>query len=695
MAEENAEAPNEPPSPAPASPTEFFYGSLDEATTERRRKERVTVTLQDAWTSKIREVVEGGARTSTSKAPLEEDEQDKHESWMFKLAQEADQRNAKEMKQKGSTRKAKAPGLLRVKGRRRNSVKYDIFAEFGKDHEGLVEIEVGGVIRQRANFRRYWHSEPELQRWKQGLLDNARHDKIFDGTRRMANREHYNSEMADLTQKHNGLFRQREPAHVPKNRPAPFRHLRELQAALMISTSDGKTREKTKRNTMQAFLQSDFLRSTNWAEQRIQKILGGPDGTEKGTGTRESIQTGTEQQTASQAVHAVDEGDLDVEHMSDQEAGIHSFFEFLRRRCPTGPNGTLDDVFNAFDTKKKGVISFSEMNAGLVKLGYDGDIIHVWRLLDANSSGSVAIKDLQKLKPYVKQYEGIKTKERKMLARKSMTAGVASMTDPKSPSASQDSSESGLDCDDQDEESTEETRKSQTPGGRQQRFFLEQARKCKPQTLVIVVFKNCDRAHPGVPVFAARSPTSLAQLLFIASQACPPVVGPAEAMYDLNFNLVRKLEDVINGGSYLLKGAEVTLDPPASFFTQLPGCLPSLKEVAAVSRFAASEREFEPSPTRASQADLSRASTAQGASRPSSKGPQGPPMTGADSFSVYEPSSRPSSRALGSYWEVDGVIARKMGLGSTKHRNWDINPVLGSRPGTSSDVGQASHFEDF
>eukprot|EP00971_Amphidinium_carterae_P279905 5556593-Amphidinium_carterae.1 len=30
---------------------------------------------------------------------------------------------------------------------------YDIFAEFGKDHEGLVEIEVGGVIRQRANFR--------------------------------------------------------------------------------------------------------------------------------------------------------------------------------------------------------------------------------------------------------------------------------------------------------------------------------------------------------------------------------------------------------------------------------------------------------------------------------------------------------------------------------------------------------------
>mmetsp|Transcript_32044 Transcript_32044/g.73172 ORF Transcript_32044/g.73172 Transcript_32044/m.73172 type:complete len:689 (+) Transcript_32044:107-2173(+) len=685
---ENAEATPEPQQPLlTPSPTEFFYGTLDEDDRRKKEKARVTVTLQDAWTSKIREVVEGGARTSTSKAPPDEDEQDRHESWMFKLAQEADLRNAKELRQKGAQRKT--PGLLRVRGRRRNSVKYDIFAEFGKDHEGLVEIEVGGVIRQRANFRRYWHSEPELKRWKQGLLDNARHDKISDGNRRIANREHFNSEMADLTQKHNGLFRQREPAYVPRNRAAPFRHLKELQGALMIGTSKAKgPSEKAKRNTMQAFLQSDFLRGSGWAEQRIQRILTHPDGAEKGS-TRESIQTGPE---PGHAPPTADEGpgvlgEFDPEHLTEQEAGIHSFFEFLRRRCPTGPNGTLDDVFNAFDTKKKGVISFSDMNAGLVKLGYDGDIIHVWRLLDANSSGSVAIKDLQKLKPYIKQYEVFKTKERKMLARKSMTAPVAIMTDPKSPSSSQDSSDSGLDAEDQDEESNGETRKSQTPGGRQHRFFLEQARKCRPQTLVIVVFKNCDRAHPGVPVFAARSPTTLTQLLSIASQACPPVVGPAEAMYDLNFNLVRKLDDVINGGSYLLKGAEVTLDPPASFFTQLPGCLPSLKEVDAVSRFAASEREFDPSPTRGSQADLSRASTAQGPSRPSSKG--------ADSFSMYEPSTRPSSRALGSYWEVDGVIARKMGLGSTKHRNWDINPVLGSRPGTSSDAGHASHFEDF
>jgi len=700
-------------------PTEFLRGVLDEG--ETKKKERVTVTLHDAWKSKIQQVVaEGFEKLSNSASKHhDEDHDDGHNTWALKLAQEAE-KNAREKKANRRT-----PGLLRIRGRRRNSVKYDIFAEFGKDHEGLVEIEVGGIVKQRANFRRYWHSEPELKRWKEGLVDYARHDKIFESNRRAVNQEYYNQEMADLTQKHNGLFRQREPVHIPRHhRPPALRNLKELQAQIVGTKVTSE--KKRQREQATAFLQSDFLRperSEPDGRDGLQRAtssggLGmGPrksaSAQDEGASMRPRPSTGT----AISAAH--DEGEVDIEHMGEQDASIHSFLEFLRRRCPTGPNGTLDDGFQVFDIKKRGAISFQELNAGLVNLGYKGDIKYVWRLLDHNSSGSFTLKDLQKLKPYLRQYEGIKVKDRKMLARKSMHNALAVMTDPKTPDGSQDSSESASLAENHGEEDgKDDAAKQQPKGGRQQRFFMEQAQRHMPQTMVIMVFKNCDRAHPGVPVFASRSPSTLKELLSIAEKACAPVVGPAEALYDLNFTLVRRLEDVINGGSYLMKGAEVTLDPPASFFTQVPVALPSLKQVAKVLACTSAEREFEPIPARSVQAlpsrgsaqsqsapslwpdiaDLpnesskvyldSRASTAQGGfTRPSSKGTQ--------SFSTYEPSSRPCSSPLGSYWEVDGRLARKMGLGSTKHRNWDITPVLGTRPVTCDSDTSTSYAQGY
>lgn len=86
-----------------------------------------------------------------------------------------------------------------------------------------------------------------------------------------------------------------------------------------------------------------------------------------------------------------------------------------------------------------------------------------------------------------------------------------------------------------------------------------------PRTLALFLFRNADRHHAGQPVFLPRMPGTLTELLQHCTQACRPLAGPAEALFDTEMRLVRSLLEVRSGGSYLLKGAE-GLDAPPAFF---------------------------------------------------------------------------------------------------------------------------------
>lgn len=81
----------------------------------------------------------------------------------------------------------------------------DIFAAFGEEHGARVLEE---DFSRSQNVRRNWQSDVNMRRWKQDLADNARLDRLLIGVRCESNPE-YGAELAELSQQHNGLFRQR------------------------------------------------------------------------------------------------------------------------------------------------------------------------------------------------------------------------------------------------------------------------------------------------------------------------------------------------------------------------------------------------------------------------------------------------------------------------------------------------------
>merc|ERR1712176_466994 len=101
--------------------------------------------------------------------------------------------------------------------------------DFGKEHDqrAMHEVEIGGIIVKRCNYKRFWQNDKDLNRWKEGLSDNSRFDKLVFQVRSRWHND-FRADRAELTQQHNGLFRQRsENLDKPSGRGNEVQQLRD------------------------------------------------------------------------------------------------------------------------------------------------------------------------------------------------------------------------------------------------------------------------------------------------------------------------------------------------------------------------------------------------------------------------------------------------------------------------------------
>lgn len=115
-----------------------------------------------------------------------------------------------------------------------------------------------------------------------------------------------------------------------------------------------------------------------------------------------------------------------------------------------------------------------------------------------------------------------------------------------------------------------------------------------PQTLTLFLFRNGDRHHRGEAVFIQRIPKDMKELLRFCEQGCRPAVAPAEALFTTDMRRVRRVEDLKGGGVFLLKGAEVELDPPHQFSSQASQAGNSMKKLSFFQQANASAVQLPP-----------------------------------------------------------------------------------------------------
>lgn len=96
----------------------------------------------------------------------------------------------------------------RKKGKK--SAPRNIFLEFGMDSDAhaMTEVEIGGVLIKRFDFKRFWQSDKDLHRWQGALNDSSRFDKLHVAVRQRWH-EDFRSDRADLMANHNAFRRQR------------------------------------------------------------------------------------------------------------------------------------------------------------------------------------------------------------------------------------------------------------------------------------------------------------------------------------------------------------------------------------------------------------------------------------------------------------------------------------------------------
>mmetsp|Transcript_74952 Transcript_74952/g.136971 ORF Transcript_74952/g.136971 Transcript_74952/m.136971 type:complete len:597 (-) Transcript_74952:53-1843(-) len=416
----------------------------------------------------------------------------------------------------------------------------NIFKEFGKEHQtgGMHAVEVGGVLLQRADFKRHWRSDPDLRRWQQSLVDNSRNDKLLDDVRA---RWHPNikADRAELGQKHNALFRQRQ------------------------SSDD-----------------AGLHKSTVTKVKELQKEIG-PSKQKKFTGMPEH--------RASQVFLAL--GEKDVQKTAVGQ--IMHFLTFLQFHCPK-----FEDTFALIDNNGNGSVSFSEFSEVLKRLQFPGDIKFVWGRIDYDHGGNITLGEWRKLEPYVLQLR-VQNNLRRMPTEKldeddDVVLKAVDNSNKKEETIQETSTPSDSDQDDPPPEpvymkrrqssnksteketlqaiGTTERVQESPPGSREKTPASRDGRILPPKTrtLTIFVYRNADRNHAGEAVFISKPPQNLQDLLFVisrASRTCRPLIEPVAKLLDTSLLPIRGLEQVQNGETYLLKGQE-SLDPPPHFLAR-------------------------------------------------------------------------------------------------------------------------------
>ncbi|CAJ1426961.1 unnamed protein product [Effrenium voratum] len=92
----------------------------------------------------------------------------------------------------------------------------NVFQDFGKEHDDapIQETKVNGMVFYKVNYKRYWQSEHDLQRWTEGLHHNIRYENLLYEVR---DRWHEDllGDRLQLKINHNPLARSRSQRYRP------------------------------------------------------------------------------------------------------------------------------------------------------------------------------------------------------------------------------------------------------------------------------------------------------------------------------------------------------------------------------------------------------------------------------------------------------------------------------------------------
>mmetsp|Transcript_38116 Transcript_38116/g.89328 ORF Transcript_38116/g.89328 Transcript_38116/m.89328 type:complete len:598 (+) Transcript_38116:147-1940(+) len=513
----------------------------------------------------------------------------------------------------------------------------NMFKDFGRDREDIVHTtDARGNQRHRVNFNRHWHSDSELRRWHKGLDAVSRHDRLNEEMRERV-RDDYSMMVTILAQRHNGLFRQRDPVKPKPNQGTDA--LRELQSALT------------------------HKRASDDQESQLRKML-------------EQFMNHDEKNKACLSNAWRNQG--------KREIALLHLVEFLH---PLLVGKSVEQFFGLSEDKGNVTLPWLDFRTVVLSMGFKGDARAAWSALDSGEAGAISIAQLHKLKPYLMLFQklGVHTKlrrrstsmaldeamvedednEEENAAFEEFMAEQRSMAIAKKKSMKNSSSEGFLPA-----IKATGSRGQSSPADSRSVVYLEapDSKVHSPGSVMhlgrppitLLIFRNADAAHPGEAVFLRKMPPTLPELVELIGEKCAPMVSPARALFDGTLRKVKHIEDVRPGGAYLLKGSEVLLHPPELFVEHKVSGTWSIKQIDAV-HTATLKRMVNPL-----QAIMD--GTDGGSTSPEGTSPT---AVCANAGLSVEPLTSPSC-----FWRVDKQLALKLGITNTRHRDWGIQPVL-------------------
>jgi hypothetical protein len=444
----------------------------------------------------------------------------------------------KEEQARPESRAAKEKDVqARPKQRKKNQD--DIFKSFGTEHDAQAVQMVDGKLK--VNYKRFWQSDPDLGRWQQTLAHNKRHDALMFDVKDRASPD-FRMEQSNLTINHNALFRQRHQVDS-----------REL----------GK--------------KAQILKQVKDLQQTIAP--------QAQTRTKKGVENGT--------VFDV-KRELDGPIRSYGEEQIVNFIGFVLTN-----NENLESAFRRIDPNGSRASSFGEFTDAMTNMGFRGDVKYIFHRLDTRSDGQLTPDEWMNLKPYMLKEmvrvlsvtRGMQTADAKTnmwLKRAKVELAhdqaVIEALDLKNlvsptkmaearPGSAESRSESAPDSPNKTPSDTSGVwgAGNQVAKAQRQNKALEKLPEMQelPKTMSLFVFRNADHHSTGEAIFVGKAPRTLDQLLHTLWESVKPLVGPPDCLLDLNLERVQCIEQVQNGGTYLLKGKEA-LDVPPVFFVPRP-----------------------------------------------------------------------------------------------------------------------------
>lgn len=130
---------------------------------------------------------------------------------------------------------APGDGAAKVRPRKKKGQKKeDVFQDFGKEHDDapIQEIKKNGLVFYHLNYKRYWQSDRDLERWGKSLGHNIRHEKLLLEVRNRWAEDLLGDRM-ELKIRHNPLVRSRTQERLrPTTGVSVALQLKDLQKQL-------------------------------------------------------------------------------------------------------------------------------------------------------------------------------------------------------------------------------------------------------------------------------------------------------------------------------------------------------------------------------------------------------------------------------------------------------------------------------